>query len=66
MMNFDELKEKLAALGLDDDKIEGVIEAVGEFLKSKIPPGMEGMLESLGGEGGMDDLLNKAKNLFEE
>ena len=62
--HMEELKEKLAALGIDDDKIDGVIETVMEFFKSKLPEGMGGMLESLGGEGGIDDLLKKAKGLF--
>ena len=61
---MDELKEKLLALGIDDDKIDGVIETVMEFFKSKPPEGMDGMLESLGDGGGMDDLLKKAKGLF--
>ena len=60
---MDELKEKLKALGIDDDKIDGVIETVMEFFKSKLPDGMDGILNSLGGEGGMDDLLKKAKGL---
>ena len=48
----------------DDDKIDGVIETVMEFIKGKLPEGMGGMLESLTGEGGMDALLEKAKGLF--
>lgn len=61
---MEELKEKLAALGIADDKIDGVIETVMEFFKSKLPEGMGRMLGSLGAEGGMDDLLKKAKGLF--
>jgi hypothetical protein len=63
-MNFDELKEKLAEIGLDDEKIEQVIGVVGEFFRSKLPPGMESMLQSLSSEGGMDDLLKKARNFL--
>ena len=64
---MDELKEKLAALGIEADQIEGVIETVLGFVKDKLPDGMEGMFDSvLKGEvpeiGG--DLLDKAKGLF--
>ncbi len=64
---MDELKEKLAALGIGDDQIDGVIETVVDFVKDKLPDGMEGMLDSvLKGEmpdvGG--DMLDKVKGLF--
>lgn len=64
---MEELKERLAALGIGDDKIDGVIETVLGFVKDKLPDGMEGMFDSvLKGEvpdlG--DDLLEKAKGLF--
>lgn len=64
---MDELREKLAALGLETDKIEGVIETVFGFVKDKLPEGMGGMLEGLiGGEDGEDgeSILDKAKGLF--
>ena len=64
---MDELKEKLAALGLESDKIEGVIETVLGFVKDKLPEGMGGMLDGLvGGEDGEDgeSILDKAKGLF--
>ena len=62
---MEELKEKLSALGIDDDKIDGVIETVMGFIKDKLPEGMGGMVDSLVGEGGgMDDILEKAKGLF--
>ena len=61
---MEELKEKLSALGIDDDKLDGVIETVMEFFKSKLPEGMGGMLGSITEEGGMDDILDKAKGLF--
>ncbi len=61
---MDELKEKLAALGLESDKIEGVIETVLGFVKDKLPDGMEGMLDNLiSGEEG-ESILDKAKGLF--
>lgn len=44
---MDELKEKLASLGLDEEQIAGSLEAFTDFLKSKVPDGMEGMLDSL-------------------
>jgi len=66
---MDELKEKLAALGLPEDQIEGVLKTVLEFLKDKMPDGMEDMVESLlNGEtpdlGDVGDILGKAKGLF--
>ena len=64
---MDELKEKLAALGLNEDQVNGSIETFVDFIKSKMPPGMEGMVQSLlesdlSGSG--DDILEKAKGLF--
>ena len=62
---MDELKEKLAALGIESDKIEGVIETVLGFVKDKLPEGMGGMLDGLlnGDEEG-ESILDKAKGLF--
>jgi len=64
---MDELKEKLAALGIETDKIEGVIETVTGFIKDKLPDGMDGMLDGLmnseDGEEG-ESLIEKAKGLF--
>ena len=64
---MDELKGKLADLGIEADQIDGVIETVLEFIKNKLPDGLEGMFDSvIKGEipeiGG--DLLEKAKGLF--
>jgi len=64
---MDELKEKLSALGIGDDKMDDVIQTVLGFIKDKLPDGMEGMFDSvMKGEvpeiGG--DLLDKAKGLF--
>jgi hypothetical protein len=63
---MEELKEKLAALGINEDQIDGVIETVVDFIKGKLPEGMEGMVQSLMDGDGPDasDLLNKAKGLF--
>jgi hypothetical protein len=65
---MDELKEKLAALGLDQDQVEGAIETFLSFLKDKLPPGMEGMLQAFLEGNGPDlggDALNKVKGLFD-
>ncbi|MDA7868519.1 hypothetical protein N9B19_03090 [Akkermansiaceae bacterium] len=64
---MDELKEKLADLGIEADQIDGVIETVLEFIKNRLPDGLEGMFDSvIKGEipeiGG--DLFEKAKGLF--
>ncbi len=69
---MDELKEKLAALGLPTEQVEGVMETVLGFLKDKMPEGMEGIVDSLmagetpdlGDLGGAGDLVDKAKGLF--
>ena len=63
---MDELKEKLAALGLDENQVNGAIESFVEFIKSKMPPGMEGMLQGFMDGDGPDpnELLEKAKGLF--
>ena len=62
---MDELKEKLAALGLDNDQIEGAIESFVTFIKSKLPAGMEGMLQGfLEGKGPGGDALDKVKGFF--
>jgi len=62
---MDELREKLAALGIESDKIEGVIETVTGFIKDKLPDGMGGMLDSLiGGDDDGESLIDKAKGLF--
>lgn len=64
---MEELKEKLASLGLDNDQIEGAIESFVGFLKDKVPEGMQGMLASLLNGEGPDlggDVLDKFKGLF--
>ena len=63
---MDELKEKLAALGLDEDQIDGVVEAFVDFIKGKLPDGMEGMVQGLldGDGSNANDLLDQAKGLF--
>lgn len=64
---MDELKEKLAALGIETDKVDEILETVLGFFKDKLPDGMSGIVESMmGGEdgGGADDLIEKAKGFF--
>jgi len=63
---MDELREKLAALGLNEDQIDGVIEAFVGFIKGKLPDGMEGMVQGLldGGSSDANALLDQAKGLF--
>ncbi|MGJ8695952.1 MAG: hypothetical protein ACSHYF_06515 [Verrucomicrobiaceae bacterium] len=67
---MEELKQKLAGLGIAEDQIDSIIETVFGFIKDKLPDGMEGIADSLmkgetpdlGDVGG--DLMNKAKGLF--
>ena len=63
---MDELREKLAALGLNENQIDGVIEAFVDFIKGKLPDGMEGMVQGLldGGSSDANALLDQAKGLF--
>ncbi len=69
---MDELKEKLAALGLPTEQIDSVLETVLGYLKDQLPEGMSGIVDSLiageapdlGELGGVDDIMNKAKGLF--
>lgn len=67
---MDELKAKLTALGLSEEMAGQAIQAVGEFVKSKVPDQYQGMvdqllsgqspdLSSLGG-----GLLDKMKGMF--
>ncbi|MDA7536721.1 hypothetical protein N8568_00765 [bacterium] len=67
---MEELKAKLAGLGIAEDQVDGAIETVFGFIKEKLPDGMEGIADSLmngetpnmGDLGG--DLMDKAKGLF--
>lgn len=67
---MDELKAKLTGLGLSDEMATQAIQAVAEFVKSKVPESYQGMvdqllsgqspdLSSLGG-----GLLDKMKGMF--
>jgi hypothetical protein len=67
---MNELKEKLAALGLSAEQVDGAVNTVAEFVKSKLPAEYQGLVDSLlAGEtpdlaalGG--GLLNKVKGMF--
>lgn len=65
---MNELKQRLAALGLSEQMIEPVLKTVADFVKSKLPenlqpavdeimagktPDLGGLLGSLGGLGGL-------------
>ncbi|MCW1886935.1 hypothetical protein OKA04_19505 [Luteolibacter flavescens] len=44
---MNELKQRLAALGLSEEQIEGTLKTVAEFVKSKLPPEYDGAVDSL-------------------
>jgi hypothetical protein len=67
---MNELKEKLAALGLSAEQVDGAVSTVADFVKSKLPADYQGLVDSLlAGEtpdlaalsGG---LLDKVKGMF--
>lgn len=67
---MNELKEKLAALGLSGEQVDGALSTVAEFVKAKLPEEYQGIVDSLlAGEtpdlaslGG--GLLDKVKGMF--
>jgi hypothetical protein len=67
---MNELKEKLTALGLSAEQVDSALGTVAEFVKSKLPPEYQGVVDSLlAGEtpdlaslGG--GLLDKVKGMF--
>ena len=67
---MNELKEKLAALGLSAEQVDGALQTVAEFVKAKVPAEYQGIVDSLlAGEspdlaslGG--GLLDKVKGMF--
>lgn len=67
---MNELKERLAALGLSGEQVDGAIRTVADFAKSRVPAEYHGVIEALlAGEtpdlsalGG--GLLDKVKGLF--
>ena len=44
---MNELKQRLAALGLSEEQVDGAIKTVAEFVKSKVPPEYDSMIDSL-------------------
>ena len=67
---MNELKEKLAALGLSEEQVEGTIQTVSDFVKSKLPDDYKGMVDSLLSGQSPDlsalggGLLDKVKGMF--
>jgi hypothetical protein len=67
---MNELKEKLAALGLSGEQVDGAINTVAEFVKAKLPVEYQGVVDSqqagetpdLASLGG--GLLDKVKGMF--
>ena len=44
---MNELKQRLAGLGLSEQQVDGAIKTVAEFVKGKLPPEYQGMVDSL-------------------
>ncbi|WP_035603649.1 hypothetical protein [Haloferula sp. BvORR071] len=68
---MNELKERLTALGLSADQVDGAIKTVADFVKAKLPPEYQGMVDSLMA-GQTPDLsalgggiLDKVKGMFD-
>ena len=67
---MNELKERLAALGLSPEQVDAALKTVADFIKSKLPAEYQGMVDSLlAGQtpdlsalGG--GLLDKVKGMF--
>jgi hypothetical protein len=67
---MNELKERLSALGLSPEQVDGAINTVANYVKSKLPPEYDAMVDSLlAGQtpdfsalGG--GLLDKMKGMF--
>lgn len=67
---MNELKERLAALGLSPEQVDAALKTVADFVKSKLPAEYQGMVDSLlAGQtpdlsalGG--GLLDKVKGMF--
>jgi hypothetical protein len=68
---MNELKERLAGLGLSEQQVDGAIQTVADFVKSKLPAEYQGMVDSLMA-GQTPDLsalgggiLDKVKGMFD-
>ena len=44
---MNELKQRLAALGLSEEQVDGAIQTVAEFVRSKVPAEYQGAVDSL-------------------
>lgn len=44
---MNELKERLAALGLSGEQVDSAIQTVAGFVKAKLPPEYQGIVDSL-------------------
>lgn len=44
---MNELKQKLASLGLSEEQVDGAVRTVAEFVKSKLPPEYDAAVDSL-------------------
>jgi len=69
-ITMNELKERLTALGLSPEQVDGALATVADFVKSKLPPEYQGAVDSLltgqtpdlSALGG--GLLDKVKGMF--
>jgi hypothetical protein len=69
---MNELKQKLAALGLSEEMADKAIATIAEFAKSKLPANVHPMIDSvlagespdLGGAGGLGGILGGLKGMF--
>jgi hypothetical protein len=68
---MNELKQRLASLGLSEQQVDGAIKTVADYVKSQLPQEYQGMVDSLmAGQtpdlsalgGGM---LDKVKGMFD-
>jgi hypothetical protein len=44
---MNELKQRLSALGLSAEQVDGAIKTVAEFVKSKVPPEYDSAIDAL-------------------
>lgn len=60
---MNELKEKLAALGLSPEQVDGALQVMAEFVKSRVPADCRGAVDTLLA-GGEVDWTTLAAGLF--
>ncbi|MCW1912102.1 hypothetical protein OJ996_00860 [Luteolibacter sp. GHJ8] len=67
---MNELKQRLSALGLSPEQVDSAINTVADFVKSKLPPEYDAMVDSLLAGQAPDlsalggGLLDKVKGMF--